>query len=485
VIRGHVETLLVPRRASRDADLKVAAIGLGVATILLRLPGALSWSFWQDEVASARVVQQPTFGSMLHQVVRTESTPPLWYALAWALHHAGVSIHDVRLLSVALDGLVVAAIVVLAGRVLPLRLAVAAGAIASVGAQLSAHGRELRAYELLAALVVALAFCLDRAVERPDTRRLALLAATVAAGLLTHYFFAFTLASAVLWVLCEPAARRTRRRVLAALTSGCLLAAPWAPFFLVQFRADRYSWIGPFSTASVLGTPLRLLAPALDSWPSELLLLGWLALAVVVAARCDARTRMNAWLALAPIALAALTWLIGVRVYATRNLIGTVPFIAVLLVVPFTRLRPRASLAAAATFVAVFAVTYGVDQLKPVVPYKQLAAALVADGWRGSGLVAVVGGPHALTSPLEWYLPGAPRFAPLLHLGPSQRQIFAVLGARSPERSAIRDAIRVNGWIVGRLPVGQLHGARTGLTLLAAVPARHTDTRVIAERSVR
>ena len=109
---------------------------------------ALGASFWQDEVASARVVQQPTFDAMLHQVAKTESTPPLWYALAWLLHRAGVSIHDARLLSVLLDGLVVAGVVLLAARILPLSLAVAAGGLAAVGAELSAHGRELRAYEL-------------------------------------------------------------------------------------------------------------------------------------------------------------------------------------------------------------------------------------------------------------------------------------------------------------------------------------------------
>lgn len=455
------------RPQAADTHLAVGAAALGVAAACLRLPDALSSSFWQDEVASAGVIQQPTFGAMLHQVVRTESTPPLWYGLAWALHRTGVSIHDVRLLSVAFDGLVVAAIVLLAGRTLPLALALAAGGIASVAAQLSAHGRELRAYELLALIVLALAWCLDRAVQRPDARRLALLAATVAAGLLTHYFFAFTLAAAVLWILVEPSTRGARRRVLAAIAAGCCLAAPWTPWFLSQLRADRYSWIGPFSPAGVLATPLRVLAPTLESRPSEWLVIGWLAMAVFLAAHIGARARLVAFLALVPIALAAAVWLIGVRVYATRNLIGTAPFIAILLVVPLTRLRPRASLATAATIVAVFIVTYGIDQLKPNVPYKALAAALVAEGWQRSSSVAVVGGPYALKSPLEWYLPGDPRFVPRFRPSRPESQVLAVLGARSPARTAIRDAIHVDGWLVGKLPIGEVRGVRTGLTLLA------------------
>jgi hypothetical protein len=60
-------------RAARSVALAAAT-----AAVAVRLPGVYTQSFWQDEVASARVVQQPTLDAMLHQVVRTESTPPLW-----------------------------------------------------------------------------------------------------------------------------------------------------------------------------------------------------------------------------------------------------------------------------------------------------------------------------------------------------------------------------------------------------------------------
>jgi hypothetical protein len=455
-----------------EPRLRVAALALATAAACLRLPLALSSSFWQDEVASARVIQQPTLGSMVHQVVRTESTPPLWYALAWTLHRAGISIHDVRLLSVFLDGLVVAGVVVLAGRMLPLPLAVAAGAVAAVAAQLSAHGRELRAYELLAVLALALAACLVEAVRMPTVPGLFLLAVTIAGGLLTHYFFAFSVAAAILWVAVEPAARAARRRVLAAIAAGCALAAPWSPWFLVQYRADRYSWIGAFSGHGVLATPLRILDPQLASPATDWLLIGWFALAAVVAARTSARARLCAFLALVPIALAALTWLVGVRVYATRNLIGTAPFLVVLLVVPLIRLHPTRRVAAAAALVTLLAVTYAANQMRPAVPYKGLAAALVADGWRQTSDVAVVGGAHALKSPLEWYLPGGPR---LVRRPPPLRrelQVFAVLGAHSPARSAIHGAIHVGGWLVGRLPARTLSRAGTGLTLFVPTSSR-------------
>lgn len=409
---------------------------------------------------------------MLHQVVRTESTPPLWYALAWTVHRAGISIHDVRLLSVVFDGLVVAAIVVLASRIVGFTLALTAGGVAAVTAQLSAHGRELRAYELLALLALALAVCLDRATERPSASRLALLAGTVTAGLLTHYFFAFTIAAAVIWIVLEQQARPVRRRLLAAVGVGCCVAVPWAPWFLEQYRADHYSWIGPFSATTVLATPLRILQPMLGSHAVEGLLLAWLAVAAFIGARAGARARMIVALALVPILLAAVTWAMGVRVYAVRNLIGTSPFIIVLLLVPLARLRPRVSLAAATGLVTILVGAYAVDQLRPSVPYQGLASALVADGWKSSSPVAVVDGPHTFTSPLEWYLPGAPDFAPRSRPAAGESQVFAVLGRRSPARSAIRDTIDVHGWLVGKLPASELGKARTQLTLL--VPAGKT-----------
>jgi hypothetical protein len=147
-----------------------------------------------------------------------------------------------------------------------------------------------------------------------------------------------------------------------------------------------------------------------------------------------------------------------------RNLIGTAPFIAVLVVLPLTRLRPRACLAAATCVVTIFVGVYAVDQLKPSVPYQRLAMALVADGWRSSSPVAVVDGPHTFTSPLEWYLPGSPNFARRLRPARAESEVLVVINARSRARVAIRDTIDVGGWLVGKLPAGELRN--TQLTLL-------------------
>src|SRR4051794_41873126 len=74
---------------------------VAVAAVAARLPALFTQSLSQDEVASARIIGEQTFPHLLVHVARTESTPPLWYTLAWVTHRSGVPIQDVRLLSVA------------------------------------------------------------------------------------------------------------------------------------------------------------------------------------------------------------------------------------------------------------------------------------------------------------------------------------------------------------------------------------------------
>src|SRR6516162_10711469 len=148
------------RLAGRRIDVTAAA--LGAATVVLRVPRALGEGLWQDEVASARILREPTLGRVLGHVARTESTPPLWYGLGWAVHQVGVGIVDVRLLSALFDGVFVALVVVLARRVVPPVPAVLAGVLDALGGNFAFAGRELRAYMLLALLAIAFALLLDR-----------------------------------------------------------------------------------------------------------------------------------------------------------------------------------------------------------------------------------------------------------------------------------------------------------------------------------
>src|SRR5438105_2479890 len=95
----------------------LVALGIFMLAALVSLPHALHDALWQDEVASARILEQPTLLDVLHRVRQTESTPPLWYVLAWLSHRAGLAITEVRLLSVTFVSAAAALVVILARRV--------------------------------------------------------------------------------------------------------------------------------------------------------------------------------------------------------------------------------------------------------------------------------------------------------------------------------------------------------------------------------
>jgi Dolichyl-phosphate-mannose-protein mannosyltransferase len=432
----------------------VSAVGLvlGAAAAGLRLPPALGDAFWQDEVASARVIREPTFGAMLHQVVRTESTPPLWYTLAWLTHRAGVSIHDVRLLSVVFDGLLVYAAVQLAAKMMPLQLAAVVGALLAVSGQLSFHGRELRAYELYVLLVALFALALHASAALPTARRLAVLAATTAVGMLTHYFFAFTLAAGLVWLWTDPRVRSARLRVTGAVAVALAICAPWLPMFAAQYRHDRFSWIRPFDGREVLETPLLIFSPALATVTTAAVFLALILGGAWVAYRQGPLERLCAALAVLPLLFAAATWLAGAHVYNVRNMIGIAPFVATLAILPLASLPGRGRVAAAAAVAAVAVFAFAVGQT-PNPPFGKIAAALVHDGWRPHDAVLVDGSFDTYRSPLEWYLPDARVFVARPMRDLSQAATFAVLPRRALPRGDERRATRVGSYVVGRFPV--------------------------------
>jgi hypothetical protein len=378
-----------------------APIAVAVVAAAARLPAVWHDALSQDEVASARILREPSLAGALHRVVRTESTPPLWYALAWLVHHAGAPIVETRLLSVALGAALAAVVYLLAGELVPRWAALAAAGLVAVGYEPVYHGAELRAYELLALLSALVGLLLVRG------RTGAVLGATVWAGLLTHYFFVYTVAAALAWLWLDPAARAIRRRATTSIGAGAILAAPWLPAFLVQLHADRFWWIERFSAHIVLVTPLRLFVPFRDQSTALALLALGSVVAGCVLLRRSPQGRLVAALGLGPLLLAASVWAAGERDYSIRNLIEIAPFLAVATGAALAALPRPAALAVGAAAVASIAAV-AVPQATLLPPYARVARALVAEGWRASDPIAVFGNFFSFRAPLEWYLPHNP-----------------------------------------------------------------------------
>jgi len=412
-----------------------AAVGLLAAAACL--PGAHRFALWQDEVASARIVAEPDPVAMLRHVARTESTPPLWYAVAWLVHRCGLAVEDVRLLSVAEAVLLAAGTALAARRLVPAPAALLAGAAVALGYQFDFHGRELRAYELAALLTLALALAAARG-------RSTQLAWIVAAGTLTHYFFLFSVAAVVLW-------RPARWRPVVA---GLVPLALWSPVLVRQYDRHRFAFIGPFRLHTVLVTYWTTFARAQPHAPvlhaaAPLALLVAVAAGSLLLARDSDEGRLWALLALVPVAAAASLWLAGARVYDVRNLLGAGPFAAVAVAAVLARLPRRASLAVGCALAVLLGTGYVRSNRAHPVAYDRIAAALVAEGWRPHDPIVVEGSLYALWGPLEWYLPGRPM---LVAGRTSHAQPVFVVGARWTPLARRADTVRwIRRTIVGRV----------------------------------
>jgi 4-amino-4-deoxy-L-arabinose transferase-like glycosyltransferase len=277
------------RRLSYSRSLAlITAIGA-----VLRFAFIARQSLGYDEDFSAVVVHQPV-GRMI-EIVSRDSAPPLFYLF----ERVAVALAD--LLGLATFGgpggpVALRLVPVLAGiAAIPLLAALArrvggdaAGLWAALFAALAPTTVMLsgfaRMYGLAAALTVAGALLLWRAIERPSLARWAAYVAAGAAAVWTDYFSAVALAgifAAALWL--RPGWRRAGI-AFAATTLAVASIAPWLVVARAQFEhASQGFWLPPLSPTMVGGTLAQLfMGPPLDGpLPFETVLVALQVIAVL------------------------------------------------------------------------------------------------------------------------------------------------------------------------------------------------------------
>jgi 4-amino-4-deoxy-L-arabinose transferase-like glycosyltransferase len=307
-------------------------LGLGGIVLLaaaLRFDRLGHQSFWYDEAWTAYLVRLHP-GEMLRAVPQSESTPPLYYALAWVwarifgFHEAGL-----RSLS-ALAGTVTVVLAYVAGATLATRrIGLVAAALAATSPILVWYGQEARSYALLVALAALSLLCFARARARPSGRRLAAWALASIAALATHYFAAFAVAPEAALLLWQARRGAPWRATLAAAGAVAACGAALLVLALHQLHRHNAAWNDRLTLGHRLGELPRELLAGFPPGPSRWL--PWASGAVVLAAlallatRSDARERRAATLAAAlglaavllPLAFAAL----GADYLLTRNLL--------------------------------------------------------------------------------------------------------------------------------------------------------------------
>ncbi len=230
-----------PPSSTRADGLLVRAAPLAGVTALaavLRFPTLDRQSFWTDETVTVLLVRLD-LGGMLSAIPQTESTPPLYYVVAWIWTAAfGSGEIGLRSLS-AVAGTLTAALAYLVGASFGRAAALAAGALVATHPLLVWYSQEARSYALLVLLSAASLLCFVRVLHEPKGRALAAWSAVSLLALATHYFALFLIAAEAVALLIRQATRATLLAV-AAVGIGAIVLLP---LLVVQRGNGDAEWI--------------------------------------------------------------------------------------------------------------------------------------------------------------------------------------------------------------------------------------------------
>jgi mannosyltransferase len=385
--------------------------GLTLLAAVARLPTLAEQSFWLDEGYTERLVRM-SFGGMLQTIPRTESTPPLYYALAWVWTRLfGFSEFGLRSLS-ALAGIATIPVgYAVARRLAGRQAAVIAGLLLAVSPLMVWFSQEARAYALATLLATITVRCAVGWLQERRRGWLVGFALAGALGVATHYFVVFVVAPelALLWWR----SRRGRPLVMAS-AFVLVVCAALVPLALAQRGTGHADYIAQGSLAvRALQVPKQLLLGYAS--PSQLVT-GVVAGAVVLAgavcpllvspaARRRALVPLGVGLGcvLVPLALA----LIGVDFLNTRNLLPALPALyvagAVGFVAPHGWAGNRTLAPALAMVMALVVILVDLNPRYQRADWRGAASALGAPALAR----AIVVNPGSGQIPLQIYLPRA------------------------------------------------------------------------------
>jgi mannosyltransferase len=316
-----------PSWLSRHRALSALA-ALTLIAAALRLYRIGHQSLWFDEAYTAMLVKLP-LGRMLSTIAKTESTPYLYYLLAWVWTHVfGRGAAEMRALS-ALFGAAVVPVAYLATAQLlrNCRAALAVAALAAFNPLLIWYSQEARAYELLALTAACSLLAFAYAREQPSARHLSWWALASGLALASHYDAALVVVPEAIWLLA-----RHRRRlgawlavVFVAACGGALL-----PLLIAQSNRGNSAWItkAPLNARLAQILPQFLLGTGSHAyttlmWVGFALAASGLLLLARFASSSDRKRALGvAAIALAGFALVMIVDAAGSDTVLTRNLLA-------------------------------------------------------------------------------------------------------------------------------------------------------------------
>jgi mannosyltransferase len=395
---------------------RLALGALVVVAAALRFTRIGHQSFWLDESFTVDLVRRP-FGDMLSGVASTESTPPLYYVLAWLWAKLfGHGEAGLRSLS-ALFGTLTVPVAWRAAREwfsdAP-RAGLVAAALVAFNPFFVWYSQEARSYSLLVLMAMLTLLFLGR-------RNYWLWALTAGLALLTHYFAAFLIVPEAAWLLWSA-------RAWLPVGAVAAVGAALAPLALHQRAQGHTSFIADLSLRTrITDLPKKLVTGELGT-PTPLI--GPIAGLIAVAAIAYALRRRQGRVLVAIAAAAALLPLVlavaGADYLLPRNLIAVYAPV-VLVVAAGLGAAGRLGLAGAVAICAV-ALVVNVEVAGD--------AKLQRDDWRGAAKAlgpatetrAVIVSPDYAKKPLRLYAGSLPP----LPAGTTVREVDVIVNDRPP-----------------------------------------------------
>ena len=305
-------------------------LAVGAITLLaavLRFYRLGHQGFWFDEGNTALLVHFSP-GKMLGLIPQTESTPPLYYCVAWVWARLfGYSETGLRSLS-ALCGVLVVPVAYGAGsKLISRRAGLIAAALAASSPLLIWYSQEARSYEMLVFLSSVSLLAFAYALEDPAPRRVTAWVIASALALATHYYAILAVVPEAAWLLWV---HRSRRAVQVGVGAVGLCGLALIPLAIGQSGTGNASWIANAALGRRLGQVIPQFVSGFDGPAHSVLEPLAIAVLVVAAAlvffRSDGSARRGALIAggiaLAGLVLNLLLIAGGVDDLITRNVLA-------------------------------------------------------------------------------------------------------------------------------------------------------------------
>jgi mannosyltransferase len=223
-----------------DTHPELAVTCLTVLAAVLRFTRIGHQGFWFDEASTALLVHLSP-GKMLGLLPQTESTPPLYYCIAWVWARIfGFGEAGLRSLSAVAGVLTVPVAYGVGAKLISPRAGVIVAALTATSPLLIWYSQEARSYELVVLLGATTLLTFAYALSEPTSRAVAAWAGACALALATHYFAVIAVVPEAAWLLVV---HRRRRSVQVAVATIAVAGLALIPLAISQQGTGNSDWI--------------------------------------------------------------------------------------------------------------------------------------------------------------------------------------------------------------------------------------------------